>query len=68
MVPSNTRENHSYAETIFTNTEASEILRCSENTLLRRRKGTRRFPQPIRVGQRLLWTSKQLVQAMMLLK
>lgn len=52
----------------FTNTEASEILRCSENTLLRWRKDTPHFPRPLRIGQRLLWTSEQLVHAMMLLK
>lgn len=52
----------------FTNTEASEILRRSESTLLRRRKDKPNFPQPLRIGKRLLWTSEQLVHAMMLLK
>lgn len=51
----------------FTNTEASEILRCSMSTLLRRRRAKRHFPQPLRVGQRLLWSPEQLVQAMILL-
>ncbi|CAB5724735.1 Uncharacterised protein [Pseudomonas aeruginosa] len=51
----------------FTNTEASEILRCSKSTLLRRRRAKRHFPQPLRVGQRLLWSPEQLVQAMILL-
>jgi len=48
--------------------EAGEILRCSESTLLRRRKAVRRFPQPFRAGQHLLWTSEQLVRGMLLLK
>lgn len=51
----------------FTNTEVSEILRCSQSTLLRRRKLSRSFPQPVRAGQRLLWTPEQLVKAMLLL-
>lgn len=51
----------------FTNTEVSEILRCSQSTLLRRRKLRRNFPQPVRAGQRLLWTPEQLVKAMLLL-
>lgn len=52
----------------FTNTEACEILRRCENTLRRHRRNTPRFPQPRRMGSRLLWTSEQLVHALMLLR
>lgn len=50
-----------------TNDEFCGILRCSPTTLWRLRRTIPGFPQPFRIGRRLLWSHDQVVQAISLI-
>lgn len=47
----------------LTNAELCQLLRCSQTTLWRLRRDTPGFPQPCRLGRRLLWNRAQVEQA-----
>lgn len=51
----------------LTNTELCQLLRCSQTTLWRLRRTIPGFPQPFRIGRRLLWSHDQVEQAISLI-
>ncbi len=52
----------------LTNAELCQLLRCSQTTLWRLRRDTPSFPQPCRLGRRLLWSREQVEQAIDLIR
>jgi len=52
----------------LTNSELCDVLRCSKTTLWRLRRNSPGFPQPCRLGRRLLWSREQVEQAVSLIR
>ncbi|EME9746282.1 helix-turn-helix domain-containing protein [Pseudomonas aeruginosa] len=52
----------------LTNAELCQLLRCSQTTLWRLRRDIPGFPQPCRLGRRLLWNREQVEQAVGLIR
>lgn len=55
-------------KTFLTNSELCGVLRCSLTTLWRLRRDIPDFPQPCRLGRRLLWSREQVDQVMDLIR
>jgi len=55
-------------QSFLTNDEFCWVLRCSQTTLWRLRRDIPGFPQPRRLGRRLLWTSEHVEQAFALIR
>ena len=55
-------------KTFITNSELCDVLRCSPTTLWRLRRDIPNFPQPRRLGRRLLWTTDQIAQVVELIR
>ncbi len=55
-------------QSFLTNDEFCWVLRCSQTTLWRLRRDIPGFPQPRRLGRRLLWTGEHVEQAVALIR
>ncbi len=57
---------YAMAEQFLTNAELCNLLRCSMTTMWRMRREMPGFPQPRRLGRRLLWTTEQVAEILAL--
>ncbi len=55
-------------KTFLTNSELCVVLRCSLTTLWRLRRDIPNFPEPCRLGRRLLWSRDQVDQVIGLIR